>query len=84
MIAAILLLVLQAIWVVFIARVVFSWIRPTPDSKLFPVSRFVHGITEPVLGPIRRVLPRTGPLDFSVMIVLLVLSFVLIPIASRL
>ncbi len=82
--AALLLIALQAIWVVFIARVVFSWIRPKPDSKLYPVSRFVHGITEPILGPIRRALPRTGPIDFSIMVVLLVVSFVLIPIASRL
>lgn len=82
--AAVLLIALQAIWVVFLARVIFSWIRPKTDSKLYPVSRFVHGITEPVLAPVRRVLPRTGPLDFSVMVVLLVVSFVLIPIASRL
>ena len=82
--AALLILALQAIWVVFIARVIFSWVRHKPDSKLHPVSQFVHGITEPILAPIRRVLPRTGPLDFSVMIALLVVSFVLIPIASRL
>jgi uncharacterized protein YggT (Ycf19 family) len=41
-------------------------------------------ITEPVVTPIRRVLPRTGGLDFSVTIVLLVLTFVLIPIATSL
>ncbi len=32
---AFLLIALQAIWVVFIARVIFSWIRPKPDSKLY-------------------------------------------------
>lgn len=82
--AAILLIALQAVVVILIARVIFSWIRPEPDSKIYPMSRFVHGITEPVLAPIRRALPRTGPFDFSVMIVLLLVSFVLIPIASRL
>ena len=81
---AILLLLLQAVWLVFLARVIFSWVRPRPDSKLYSTSRIVLAITEPVLAPIRRVLPRTGPLDFSVMIMLLVVSFVLIPIASRL
>ena len=82
--AAVLLLVLQAIWLVFIARVIFSWVSPGPDSKLYPVARFVRSVTEPVLAPIRRALPRTGPLDFSVMIVLLVITFVLIPVATRL
>lgn len=82
--AALLVLVLQVVWLVFVARIIFSWIRPKPDSAVYPASQFVHGITEPVLAPIRRALPRTGTFDFSVLIVLLVISFLLIPIASRL
>ena len=39
-----------------------------------PLDYMVAQITEPVLGIIRRILPRTGMLDFSVM----VLGFVLI------
>ena len=82
--AGLLLIVLQAIVVLLLARVVFSWIRPQPKSKMYPLSQFVHGITEPMLAPIRRALPRTGPFDFSATAVLLLVSFVLIPIASRL
>ena len=82
--ATLLLLVLQVAVVVLIARVVFSWIRPKADSLMYPMSRLVHGVTEPVLAPVRRALPKTGPFDLSVMVVLLVISFVLIPIAGRL
>lgn len=80
----ILVLLLQAVWVVFLARVIFSWVRPSETSPLRPVSDFIHTITEPVVAPVRRVLPSTGGLDFSVTLVLLVITFVLIPIATSL
>ena len=82
--ATLLLIVLQAAVIVLIARVVFSWIRPRPGSQMYQMSRFVHRVTEPVLAPIRRALPRTGSFDFSVLVVLLLISFVLIPVTSRL
>jgi YggT family protein len=52
-----------------IARIILSW---------FPVAfgDFLVRITEPVLGPVRRVLPSTGFLDLSPLIVLLVLDIV--------
>ncbi len=80
----ILVLLLQAVWVVFLARVIFSWVRPSATSPIRPIADFVDTITEPVVAPVRRVLPRTGGLDFSVTIVLLVLTFVLIPLAASL
>ncbi|MFT4657318.1 MAG: YggT family protein [Candidatus Aldehydirespiratoraceae bacterium] len=80
----IIVLLLQAVWFAFLARVIFSWFRPSETSPIRPVADFVHMVTEPVVTPIRRVLPRTGGLDFSVTIVLLVLTFVLIPIATSL
>ncbi len=80
----IVVLLLQVVWVAFLARVIFSWVRPSETSPIRPVADFVHTVTEPVVAPIRRVLPRTGGLDFSVTIVFLVLTFVLIPIANSL
>ena len=38
--------------------------------KLYEV---VFGLTEPVLGPIRRMLPQTGMIDFSPLIVMVIL-----------
>ncbi|MGD1994082.1 MAG: YggT family protein [Anaerolineae bacterium] len=38
-----------------------------------PAMRFIWDITEPLLAPIRRRLPRTGPIDFSPMVLILIL-----------
>ena len=37
---------------------------------------FLHSVIEPVAGPIRRVIPPVGNLDFSVLIILLAIPFV--------
>lgn len=42
-------------------------------SYFHPVMRFLYGITEPLLAPIRRHLPDVGPLDFSPLILILLL-----------
>ena len=78
-----LVLLLQLVGALFLARVVFSWIRPGPTSAMYPIARFVDRVTEPIVAPIRRVLPRAGGFDFSVTVVLLVISVVLIPFAAR-
>jgi YggT family protein len=58
---------------VVLASVILSWIRLDPEN---PVVRVVEALTEPVLAPIRKVLPDLGGIDFSPMILLLVLRFV--------
>ncbi len=45
-----------------LARVLISWVRVDPYN---PLVQFLYRITEPVLAPIRRVLPTAGGLDFS-------------------
>ena len=55
---------------VVLAAVIMSWVRV--DGR-HPLGRLVHDLTEPALGPIRRVLPAVGGLDFSPMVLLLIL-----------
>ena len=55
--------------VVLFARVVLSWIR-LPYN---PIVQAIFRITEPVLSPIRRRLPVTWGIDFSPMIVFMLL-----------
>lgn len=65
------------IWVIFIAitvRVLFSWIGPDMANPLFRIS---YQISEPVLAPIRRLLPPTSGFDLSPMIVSFLLLFLL-------
>jgi len=49
---------------IIIIRALLSWIPSTMSS---PVARFLVAITEPILGPIRSILPYMG-LDISPMI----------------
>ena len=57
-----------------IARMLLSWFPMAPDGVFGQVSRVLFTVTEPVLGPVRRVVPplRVGNvgLDLSVMIVI--------------
>ena len=55
---------------VVLVAVVFSWIRV---SSRHPLARIVYSLTEPVLAPIRRVLPPMGGLDFSPLVLLIAL-----------
>jgi YggT family protein len=40
------------------------------------IPRFLFDVTEPVLAPVRRILPAFGGIDFSPLIVILLLSFI--------
>lgn len=51
-----------------IVRVLLSWVSPDPRNA---VVRIVHQLTEPVLAPVRNVLPTAGGIDFSPLLVLI-------------
>jgi YggT family protein len=63
----------EAYLFVILARIVISWFPVSPGSAMASVYSFLYAITEPVLAPIRRVIPPTGMggmgLDWSPMIV---------------
>ena len=61
---------IDAYSVVILLAVVMSWLRQGSDN---PFARFVYSLTEPVLEPIRRMLPEIAGLDLSPMVLLLVL-----------
>ena len=69
-----LLFIVLALWVLILARVLLSWVDPTGRGR---VAAFVIQMTEPILAPVRRALPRTGMFDLSPMIVLIVLGVLL-------
>jgi len=59
-----------------IVRVVLSWFPSTSGGGVAQISYFVGRFTEPVLDWTRRVMPRTGALDLSPLVVLLFLQIV--------
>lgn len=52
----------QALNIAIFARVIMSWLPLSPDN---PIVRILLNLTEPILGPIRRIMPRMGMLDLS-------------------
>lgn len=51
--------------VVLIARAILSWFPIRPDSPVAPISRLLYDLTEPLLAPLRRIIPPAGMLDLS-------------------
>jgi len=56
---------------ILIARVLVSWVSPDPFN---PIVQFLIRSTDPVLEPLRRVIPALGPLDISPVVALLILQ----------
>jgi YggT family protein len=73
-------LLVMVVWFLLIVRVVLSWTNPTGGGGLVA---FIYQATEPILAPIRRVLPPTGGLDWSPLIALLLIGAIL-QVVSRL
>lgn len=69
--------------ILIFARFIFSWVRPDPYHPTWgPLMRFVYQVTEPLLEPIRRLVPPQGGMDFSPMILLLGLYIIRILLFS--
>jgi YggT family protein len=70
--------------VVLIVRALLSWFPVRSGSALIPVQRALAAVTEPVLRPIRRILPpvRAGgmAIDLSILVVILVAEIIVIPL----
>jgi YggT family protein len=82
--ASILVNLLRLFSIVLVIRAIFSWVRPKPDSPVYMVSEGIHRITEPVLAPIRKVLPAMGGIDLSPLVVIFGIRLVLIPLVQGL
>ena len=66
-----LIAIINVYTMIIFVRALISWFRPDQSSEWY---RWLIRLTEPVLEPIRRILPRSG-MDFSPLILLLALNF---------
>ncbi|MGE4317978.1 MAG: YggT family protein [Deferribacterales bacterium] len=60
------------IWVVII-RALMSWVSPDPRN---PVVQLLHSVTDPVMEPLRRVIPPLGPIDITPMVFIFIIYFI--------
>ncbi|MFC1961497.1 YggT family protein [Chloroflexota bacterium] len=53
-------------------RAIISWFNPIPN----PLTVLLERITEPVLAPLRRIVPRAGMLDFTPLVAIILLQLI--------
>ena len=84
---------MQALGAIIVYRSATLCVLPSssgPSSHGFPISPYnpikqaLDQITEPVLGTLRRYLPRFGMLDLSPMVAIIVIIFLIIPLVTAL
>ncbi len=65
---------LEVLTLIILARVVISWVSPGQTNT---VTNILYLVTEPILAPLRRVLPKYGRLDFSPMAAVIILRIII-------
>lgn len=65
-------LVFTLLWLLVLAHVIVSWVL----NPWHEVRRFIDSIVDPMLAPIRRVMPQTVGIDFSPLVLLILLNIV--------
>ena len=69
-----LFLIVLAIWLLLIVRVILSWVVPRGGGGF---TATIYQLTEPIVAPIRSVVPPAGGIDWSTMIAVLVFGFLM-------
>jgi YggT family protein len=64
-VSSILCLLLTVALIALAARAIMSWFPIRPGSPFASLNRVLIDVTEPVLAPMRRIIPPAGPLDMS-------------------
>jgi YggT family protein len=62
----------MALWILVFGRVLMSWVDPQGRNR---ISSYLFQATEPILAPVRRMLPQSGMVDWSGFVVLIILGF---------
>jgi YggT family protein len=66
-------LLLQILSIAILVRVLLTWF---PIDQSNPIIKLLFDVTEPVLAPFRRIIPRIGMFDLSPIAAMLVIQFV--------
>jgi YggT family protein len=54
-------------------RAIMSWFSPVPTNRL---AYILYQTTEPILAPLRRIIPRAGMIDFSPLVAIVILQLI--------
>ncbi len=56
-----------------IFRAILSWFSPRPTNMLAVI---LYRVTEPLLAPLRRIIPMAGPFDFTPLVAIILLQLI--------
>ena len=56
-------------YIVLLARVFMSWFPLQPGTAMASIASIIYQLTEPVMGPVRRLIPTIGMIDISPIVV---------------
>lgn len=79
--ASLLLTILNIFTFILIGRALLSWFDPTFHT---PIGKILYDLTEPVIAPIRRIVPPMGMFDMSIIVAFILLIVLRELIASAL
>jgi YggT family protein len=65
-------LIAQAITLLVIAQIILSYLM----SPFHPIRKFIDDLVEPMLAPLRRVVPPVGMFDFTPMVLIIIVQLV--------
>jgi YggT family protein len=60
---------LNVYFIVLLARVILSWFPLQPGTAMASIASIIYQLTEPVMGPVRRIIPTIGMIDISPIVV---------------
>jgi YggT family protein len=60
---------LSVFLILVVGRIILSYFPLSPNSPMSAVYSFVYTVTEPVMGPLRRVIPPIGMIDISPIVI---------------
>ncbi len=63
----------EVLTLLILARVILSWFSPRPTNMLVSI---LYQVTEPLLSPLRRIIPRVGMLDLTPMVAIILLQLI--------
>ncbi len=66
-------LLFQALIFAIIARALLSWFNLGPSH---PLVRILYDLTEPILAPLRRVIPTIGMIDITPIVAIILLQVI--------
>ena len=74
-------LIFQLITFAIVIRALLSWFQLDPNN---PLIQALAAITDPVIDPIRRVMPRLGMFDLSPFVAIILIQFLISPVFQKL